>query len=178
MVQSRANDLAAEDFRAWGTATRGIPHGGVRGSPVELEPTPIRAEWILEGAPTARSRIVSRSSDGLGFTALWDCSAGRFHWFYGVDESICILDGSVVLTDAGGAARQLFPGDTFCFHAGSRYTWSVPAYVRKIAFVHEPMSRKLRLVRSAFQSVRRLLSAMFPWRARRPMPQTSDTRGL
>jgi hypothetical protein len=172
MLQSSANDLAAVDFPGWSA--------GARGSADELEPTPIRAEWILEGAPTARSRIVSRSSDGLGFTALWDCSAGRFHWFYGVDESICILDGSVVLTDAGGAARRLLRGDTFLFPAGSHYTWNVPEYVRKVAFIHEPMSRRLRLVRQLFISIRRVLNVVTAGSAarRRAMQPASDGRSL
>jgi hypothetical protein len=81
---------------------------------------------------------------------MWDCTAGRFNWFYTVDEVIHVIEGSVILEDAAGARRQLQPGDTFLFPAGTRFLWTVPEYIRKIAFLHSPLSRKLRLAKRVF----------------------------
>lgn len=111
-----------------------------------LIPAPIPREWVLEGEPVARNRHIAGSTDGLGFTCMWDCTAGRFNWFYGVDETVYLLEGSITVVDSTGQVNHLGVGDTFFFAKGTRFEWTVPTYVRKIAFIHVPMSRKLRFV--------------------------------
>jgi uncharacterized protein len=108
-----------------------------------LAPAPIPREWILEGEPVARNRQVAGSTDGLGSTYMWDCTAGRFNWFYGVDETVYVLEGSVTVVDTTGQVNHLKSGDTFFFPKGTRFEWTVPTYVRKIAFIHVPISGKL-----------------------------------
>lgn len=126
---------------------------GVRASsdnPYGLQPDPIPRDWILEGNPTARRRLLVGSSDDRASTHMWDCSAGRFNWHYGSDEVIYVLEGSVVIEDSAGVRRRLEPGDTFLFPAGSRFHWTVPRYIRKIAFLHAPFSRKVRIVKGVY----------------------------
>jgi hypothetical protein len=60
------------------------------------------------------------------------------------------LEGSVVVEDAAGVRRRLGAGDTFLFPAGSRFHWTVPHYIRKLAFLHAPLSRKMRLVKGIY----------------------------
>jgi uncharacterized protein len=115
-----------------------------------LQPDPIPREWILEGNPTARRRLLVGSSDGMASTHMWDCSAGRFDWHYGSDEAIYVLEGMVVVEDAAGVQRRLGPGDTFLFPAGSQFHWTVPHYIRKLAFLHAPLSRKMRVVKRIY----------------------------
>ena len=112
-----------------------------------LVPAPIPRTWILEGNPVARKKQLAGSSDHLATTLMWDCTAGRFNWFYDDDEVIHVLEGSVLIEDAAGARRRLQAGDTFLFPAGSRYHWTVPSYVRKIAFLHQPLSWEMRIIR-------------------------------
>lgn len=81
---------------------------------------------------------------------MWDCTAGRFNWYYGSDEVIFVLEGSVLVEDAAGARRQLAAGDIFLFPAGSRFHWTVPHYIRKIAFLHAPLSRKMRFLKGIY----------------------------
>src|SRR4051812_28744949 len=50
------------------------------GTGVELEPNPIEPDWVHDGSPQARSRLLSRSADGLAMTMEWDCTAGEFEW--------------------------------------------------------------------------------------------------
>lgn len=116
-----------------------------------LVSAPIPQAWILEGDPVARDRRLAGSTDQLAATFMWDCTAGRFNWFYDDDETIHVLEGSAVVEDASGARRLLQAGDTLLFPAGSRYEWTVPNYIRKIAFLHTPLSPELQAVRTTLK---------------------------
>jgi uncharacterized cupin superfamily protein len=118
-----------------------------------LGPAPIPQAWVLEGNPVARNKLLAGSSDELASTYMWDCTAGRFNWFYDTDEVIHVLEGSVIIEDAAGERRRLQAGDTFLFPAGSRYHWTVPHYIRKVAFLHAPLSRKMQMVRRLLKRV-------------------------
>jgi len=122
-----------------------------------LVPASIPRAWILEGSPAARSKRLAGSSDQLAATSMWDCTAGRFNWYYDDDEVIHVLEGHVIIEDATGVRQQLQAGDTFLFPAGSRYEWTVPNYIRKIAFLHSPLSRELQLIRGVLMR----LTALF-----------------
>lgn len=112
-----------------------------------LAPSPIPRSWILEGNPVARKKRLAGSSDQLATTLMWDCTSGRFNWFYDDDEVIHVLEGCIIIEDAAGVRQRLQAGDTFLFAAGSRYHWTVPHYVRKIAFLHPPLSREMKIIR-------------------------------
>lgn len=133
-----------------------------------LNSDPIPPDWILEGNPLARSKVLAGSSDDMASTHMWDCTAGRFNWFYTVDEVIHVVEGSVIVEDGAGQRRHLQPGDTFLFPAGTRFHWTVPRYVRKIAFLHSPLSRRIRFLKRIF----RFLASPF----RRPAPPSSGLR--
>ena len=119
-------------------------------NPYGLQPDPIPGEWILEGNPTARRRQLVGSSDNLASTHMWDCTTGRFNWYYESDETIYVLEGSVVVQDEAGTRRRLSAGDAFLFPAGSRFHWTVPQYIRKLAFLHAPLSRKMRVIKGIY----------------------------
>ncbi len=114
---------------------------------------PIARTWILEGNPVARSRQLAGTGDRQATAFMWDFTAGRFNWFYAEDEIAHVLEGSVIIEDACGVRKALQAGDTFLFPAGSRYQWTVPGYVRKIAFLHRPLSREMRLVERLVERV-------------------------
>ncbi|NRG16372.1 DUF861 domain-containing protein [Rhizobiales bacterium] len=121
-----------------------------------MRPAPIRPQWIIEGEPVARVAPLARSVDGFANTAVWDCTAGKFHWYYGGDEAVYILQGSVEVTAPDGSRRLLRAGDTAYFPAGSWFRWHVRDNVRKVAFNHSvlppfvrfqmKMARKLRQI--------------------------------
>jgi uncharacterized protein len=122
-----------------------------RENPYGLQPDPIPLEWILEGNPTARRKLLVGSSDNLASTHMWDCTAGRFTWHYrSDDEVIYVVEGSVIIEDAAGVRRRLAAGDTFLFPAESRFHWTVPRYIRKIAFLRSPLSGKMRLAKAIY----------------------------
>ena len=106
-----------------------------------LQPAPINADWIIEGEPVARNALLSRSEDGDAFTVIWDCTSGLFDWRYSIDETVYILEGSVIVEDEAGGIRRLEAGATAFFPAGSRAKWRVESYVRKVAFCRRPPHR-------------------------------------
>jgi uncharacterized protein len=122
-----------------------------------LNPSPIYPGWVLEGKPVARNQVLSRSADGTATTFLWDCTAGRFNWFYDVDETVYVIEGGVVVKDAAGATRCLSVGDTIFFPAGAIAEWHVENYVRKIAFCRTPLPPMLVLAKRGFRLVKRLV---------------------
>jgi uncharacterized cupin superfamily protein len=123
-----------------------------------LGAAPITAAWILEGSPTARNKFLSQSADKTASTYMWDCTAGKFNWFYDVDETICLVEGSVIVRDHRGSTRKLVAGDTAFFPAGSSAEWTVEEYVRKIAFLRQPLPRSVQLAKRAYHMMKRLFS--------------------
>jgi uncharacterized cupin superfamily protein len=126
----------------------------------DLDPAPIRPEWVLEGSPVARCRHWSESSDGTTSAMVWDCTAGRFRWYFGGDEIVHIIEGEVVVAGDGVAERTLRPGDAALFRAGTWATWHVPHYVRKHAICRDSLpaavTLPLRAARKAGRLVERL----------------------
>jgi hypothetical protein len=118
--------------------------------------SPINGAWILEGNPLARGKLLSTSTDGMASTLMWDCTAGRFNWYYELDETVYLLEGSVVIKDSMGT-RQLSAGDSYLFKAGTHAEWTVESYVRKVAFCRVPMSRKILAAKRLYQALRRLI---------------------
>ncbi len=72
---------------------------------VTLEPAPIPADWVISGAPQAREFELAHSPDGTCTFPQWDCTAGTFHWYFGIEETIHILEGEVLVRDAAGVRR-------------------------------------------------------------------------
>jgi uncharacterized cupin superfamily protein len=123
---------------------------------VLLNPSPIRPDWILEGNPIARNRVLSSSRDGSASTLIWDCTAGRFNWFYSIDETVYVIEGSVIVKDPSGLIRRVVAGETIFFPAGSEAEWTVEDYIRKIAFCRSPLPRPLVFAKRGFRFLKRI----------------------
>lgn len=149
MSSSDSNDVAAqenvqyllgfEDVRQPAPAAgAALPASALFGlsrlDKTELEPSPIDPSWIVEGAPEAKCKNLSRLGDSWTAVDHWSCTAGRFRWHYGFDETILILEGEALIADDNGNSYHATPGTTLFFPYGSAANWHVPAYVRKIAF--------------------------------------------
>ena len=84
---------------------------------------PINPDWILEGTPHARVSGWAESPDGTTSHWTWDCTAGRFRWYYEIDESIVIVAGSVSIQVDDEEPIVLAVGDAAYFPAGHWVTW-------------------------------------------------------
>jgi uncharacterized cupin superfamily protein len=135
---------------------------------VTLEPAPINPQWILEGHPVARNKVLSTSADGTANTWMWDCTAGKFNWTYDIDETVYLLEGSVTIKDHRGGTHRVSAGDTVFFPAGTSAEWTVESYVRKVAFLRIPLPKPVLFVKNVVRSLKRLVGrggpapAMFP----------------
>ena len=101
---------------------------------VDLTPRPIAPSWIIEGKPEASWCILSQSTDGLATTMVWHCTEGKFNWFYDFDETVLILDGSIVLESDGMPPQRYVAGDVIFFKDGAHAKWHVEGHVKKLAF--------------------------------------------
>jgi uncharacterized cupin superfamily protein len=101
---------------------------------VNLTPKPIEPSWIIEGNPVAQWSVLSKSADGLASTMVWQCTEGRFNWYYDFDETILILEGSIVLENDTMPSTRYGVGDVIFFKDGAHARWHVEGHVRKLAF--------------------------------------------
>ena len=124
---------------------------------VELQPAPIRPEWVLEGNPVARNKFLFTTRDRQLRTLVWDCTAGRFNWYYDEDETIYIMEGEVRIKRPDGDVVHMRPGDMVFFHQGSHAEWIVDRYVRKLAYLRAVPSRDVHFVWRVSRALRRRL---------------------
>jgi uncharacterized cupin superfamily protein len=124
---------------------------------VELEPSPIRPGWILAGQPVARNKFLFVSPDRQMRTLIWECTAGRFNWFYDEDETVFILEGSVTIKKPDGSVHHLKAGDAAFFHGGSCAEWTIKHYVRKLAHLRMVPTRDIHFAWRVSRAVRRRL---------------------
>jgi len=101
---------------------------------VELTPRPIEPSWILEGTPEASGCTLSQSADRTATTIVWHCTEGKFNWYYDFDETILILEGSIVLENDTMRPTRYGPGDVIFFKNGAHARWHVEGHVKKLAF--------------------------------------------
>jgi hypothetical protein len=66
---------------------------------------------------------------------VWQCSEGRFNWYYDFDETILILEGSIVLENDTMGPTRYGPGDVIFFKDGAHSKWHVEGHVKKLASV-------------------------------------------
>jgi hypothetical protein len=118
---------------------------------------PIEPSWIIEGNPVARSAVLSKSVDGTASTVVWECSEGKFNWHYDLDETILILEGSIVLENDTMRPTRYGPGDVIFFKDGAHAKWHVEGRVRKLAFCRKTQPMLLGVVARLFFKIRKIL---------------------
>jgi uncharacterized cupin superfamily protein len=106
---------------------------------MELDPEPIFEKWILNGNPVARSKTLAFSPDNASKTAVWECTSGTFDWHYRQDEAVLIISGDAYLIEENGNEQRFAAGDFAFFRAGTVARWRVDHYIRKVAFLREPV---------------------------------------
>jgi uncharacterized cupin superfamily protein len=129
---------------------------------VDLRPSPIEPSWILEGNPEARSHVLSTST----------CTEGKFNWYYDFDETVMILEGSIVLESENELPKRYGVGDVILFRDGARVKWHVENYVKKIAFFRQTIPFGLVFAVRAINKLKRLF---FAPGERRSAPQRDPT---
>jgi uncharacterized cupin superfamily protein len=122
----------------------------------KLKPAPIEPSWIIDGDPQASSCMLSWSADGSASTIVWQCTEGRFEWHYDFDETIMILEGSIVLESDTLAPTRYGPGDVILFREGARARWHVEGHVKKLAFCRKPQPALIAFAMRALGALKRM----------------------
>ena len=122
-----------------------------------LTPQPIEPSWIIGGNPVAQCCVLSKSADGLASTMVWQCSEGKFNWYYDFDETILILEGSIVLENDALRPTRYGPGDVIFFKDGAHARWHVEGHVRKLAFCRKTQPVLLGFALRVFAKIKRTL---------------------
>jgi uncharacterized protein len=125
---------------------------------VNLTPRPIEPSWIIEGKPEAKWFVLSQSADGLASTMIWECSAGKFDWYYDFDETVSILEGSVILESDAMPPTRYGPGDVIFFKDGAHARWHIESRVRKLAFCRKTQPVWLGFALRVFLKLRKILA--------------------
>ena len=123
---------------------------------VDLTPRPIEPSWIIEGKPDATWCVLSQSADGLASTMVWHCTAGKFNWYYDFDETILILEGSIVLENDTMRPTRYGPGDVIFFRDGAHARWHVEGHVKKLAFCRKTQPLLLGFAGRAINKLKRI----------------------
>ena len=124
---------------------------------VNLTPRPIEPSWVIEGNPVAQSCILSNSADGFATTIVWHCTEGKFNWYYDLDETILILEGSIVIESDTMSPTRYGPGDVVFFRDGAHAKWHVEGHVKKLAFCRKTQPVLLGFALRAFSKIKRTL---------------------
>ena len=124
---------------------------------VNLTPRPIEPSWIIEGNPVAQWSVLSKSADGLASTMVWQCTEGKFNWYYDFDETILIIEGSIVLENDTMNPTRYGPGDVIFFKDGAHARWHVEGHVRKLAFCRTTQPMLLGFALRAINKLKRIL---------------------
>jgi len=124
---------------------------------VNLTPRPIEPSWIIEGNPIAQRCVLSQSADGLASTMVWECSEGKFNWYYDFDETVLILEGAVVLESDTMAPTRYGPGDVIFFKDGAHAKWHVEGRVKKLAFCRKTQPALLGLALRVLSKIKKIL---------------------
>jgi hypothetical protein len=124
---------------------------------VNLTPKPIVPSWIIEGNPVAQWCVLSKSADGLASTMVWECSEGKFNWYYDFDETVLILEGSIVLENDTMRPTRYVAGDVIFFKNGAHARWHVEGRVRKLAFCRTTQPFLLGFALRAINKIKRTL---------------------
>jgi uncharacterized protein len=124
---------------------------------VNLTPRPIEPSWIIEGNPQAQWCVLSKSADGLASTMVWECSEGKFNWYYDFDETILILEGSIVLESDTMPPTRYGAGDVVFFKDGAHARWHVEGHVRKLAFCRKTQPVLVGFALRVFSRIKRTL---------------------
>jgi uncharacterized cupin superfamily protein len=127
----------------------------VANTAANLTPSPIEPSWIIEGNPLAQSSLLSKSADGQAWTVVWQCSEGRFNWHYDLDETILILEGSIVVENDLMRPTRYGTGDIIFFKTGAHAKWHVEGHVRKLSFCRRSLPVPLGFGLRAFSKIKR-----------------------
>lgn len=84
------------------------------------------------GEPFANNWTYYNHSSGNFKAGIWDCTAGSWEHNHPKLEFCYIVEGSVKVIEEDGPTHEYVAGDSFVVPRGTRVTWVVEKYAKKI----------------------------------------------
>lgn len=97
---------------------------------VEAEAGAPAPDRLISGDPKFRTWNVEERDGGL-YAGIWESTPGKWRIEYDEWEFCHILSGVSILTEDGGAAREVKAGDRFVIRPGFKGSWEVIETTRK-----------------------------------------------
>ena len=105
----------------------------------EPEHTAPPPDKVIEGDPRFTLWTLDASSDDTRFAGYWSSTVGTWRVTYEEWEYCCLIEGEAKVTEDGGSAVHLKPGDHFIFQPGYTGQWQVIEPVLKTFVVIMPV---------------------------------------
>ncbi|MFD1743989.1 cupin domain-containing protein [Rhizobium helianthi] len=97
---------------------------------IEAEEGAPAPDRIISGNPRFRTWNLDEREGGL-YAGIWEATPGKWQIVYDEWEYFSILEGYSIVTEEGGAAIHLKPGDRLILTPGFKGTWEVIETTRK-----------------------------------------------
>ncbi len=95
-------------------------------------------EKLLSGNPKQTVLVHYTNATGNFSTGVWRSEPGKWHISYTEEEFCHMLEGLSIVTEAGGSAVTVRPGDSFVIPGGFVGTWEVVEATTKRFVIYEP----------------------------------------
>jgi uncharacterized cupin superfamily protein len=108
----------------------------VRPADAPMKSLPITPKDVVSGNPVATAHVMHSEPDGKYATGIWACTTGTFHWTFGQDEFIYVVEGEAVITYDSGQKIAIRGGDVVYFPKGPT-TWHILKPIKKVFAVRD-----------------------------------------
>ena len=95
-------------------------------------------EKLLRGNPKQTAWIHYTDVSGKFSAGIWRSEPGKWNIAYSEEEYCHILEGLSIVTEAGGSAVTVSPGESFVIPRGFTGTWEVVETTTKRFVIYEP----------------------------------------
>ena len=128
-----------------------------------LEWEAIPEDTVTAGTPIQRGHFYFNIGDGMLTAGVWDCTAYESILEpYGVNEFMCLLEGTVSIIDRNGHEEVFNAGECFILPKGFSCIWKQTEYVRKYFMIFDDPSGMLPAHPGALAAIRVDLSLSAP----------------
>jgi uncharacterized cupin superfamily protein len=98
---------------------------------LDLKPTPLDPETILEGLPEVSELVLDTSPDGRVVRGVWQITPGVVRDVE-ADEIFVVISGRATVEVEGGPTLELEPGVVGVLRSGDRAVWRIHETLRKV----------------------------------------------
>ena len=125
-----AGDVASQNIIV---PQRSGPEGGL--TRYEISDTSVYAGAV----PDQNNHVYFTDPSGQMLVGVWDCTpSDRGPVRSTRNELMCLLEGSVSLTDEAGQSQTFGPGEAVYVTQGTKFGWKNETYVKKFYAIYEP----------------------------------------